>query len=81
MTRPVAELVQQAGITVDQLAVSSKVELRFLKLLLIGSYTASPSERERIAQALDVAIDDISWEHTVAVQHLRGNGPQTGRAT
>src|SRR5213594_2794030 len=34
-----------------------------------------------IAAALGISVDEISWGHAVPVQHLRGNGPQTGRAT
>ena len=34
-----------------------------------------------LAAALGVSTDDISWDHAVPVEHLRGNGPQTGRAT
>jgi hypothetical protein len=78
---PLAELIQAAGLTVDQLVDSSGLEKRVVKLLFAGSYTPSPSERQRIANALGVHVDAVAWGHTVAVQHLRGNGPQTGRAT
>jgi hypothetical protein len=79
--KPLAELLQEAGVTVDQLTDSSGLEKRVVKLLFAGSYTPSPSERKRIADALGVSIDAVAWGHTVPVQHLRGNGPQTGRAT
>lgn len=77
----VADMIEEAGITLDQLADSSKIDKRFLRLLLAGSYTPSPSERARIAEVLGASIDDIAWDHTIPVQHMRGNGPQTGRAT
>ena len=46
-----------------------------------GNYTPSPLQRERLAAALGVPIDEIAWEHAVPVHHLRGNGPQCGRST
>jgi transcriptional regulator with XRE-family HTH domain len=79
--KPLTDLIQETGLTLEQLVDSSGLEKRVVKLLLAGSYTPAPSERKRIAEALGVAVDDIAWGHTVQVQHLRGNGPQTGRAT
>ena len=76
-----AEVLGENGMSVEELVEASGMERRTVKLLLAGSYTPSPSERTRIAGALDVAVDEIAWGHTVPVQHLRGNGPQTGRAT
>ena len=76
-----AELLTEKGLSPEQLIEAANMEKRTVKLLLAGSYTPSPSERQRIAAALNVSIDDIAWGHTVPVQHLRGNGPQTGRAT
>ena len=75
------DLLTEQGVSADQLIDAAGVEPRVMKLLLAGSYTPSPAERQRIAKALGVAVDDIAWGHTVPVQHLRGNGPQTGRAT
>ena len=75
------DLLQENGMSVDQFVDAAGLEPRVAKLLLAGSYTPSPSERQRIAAALGVSIDDIAWGHTVPVQHLRGNGPQSGRST
>ena len=79
--KTVAEYLQLSGMTVEALEEAAGVERRVMKLLLAGSYTASPSERKRLAGVLGVRVEDIDWDHTVPVQHLRGNGPQTGRAT
>ena len=76
-----ADLLVENGMNVEQLVSASGLELRVVKLLMAGSYTPSPSERKRISGALGVSVDDIAWGHTVPVQHLRGNGPQSGRST
>jgi len=79
--KPLAEVLNEKGMSVAELVAGSGLEGRIVKLLLAGSYTPSPSERARIAGALNVSIDEIAWGHTVPVQHLRGNGPQSGRST
>jgi transcriptional regulator with XRE-family HTH domain len=79
--KPLADLLQEKGLEMSQLVEASGLETRVVKLLLAGSYTPSPGERKRIAEALDVPVEDIAWGHTIPVQYLRGNGPQSGRST
>jgi hypothetical protein len=79
--KTVAEHLEGTGLSVERLIEDSRIERRVIKLLLAGNYTPSPSERKRVAGALGVQVDDVEWGHAVPVQHLRGNGPQTGRAT
>jgi len=76
-----ADALADNGMSVAELVAASGLESRVVKLLLAGSYTPSPSERTRIAGALGVEVEEIAWGHTVPVQHLRGNGPQSGRST
>jgi hypothetical protein len=62
-------------------ATSAGLDAKLVKAIVSGNYTPSPFERRRLAAALGVSIEDVSWGHAVPVEHLRGNGPQTGRAT
>jgi hypothetical protein len=79
--KSLADLLQEQSLDIRQLVDSSGLETRVIKLLLAGSYTPSPGERKRIADALGVSVEDIAWGHTIPVQYLRGNGPQSGRST
>ena len=79
--KPIAHYMEEIGITIDQLIQSSGLDAKLVKAIVSGNYTPSPSDRKRLAGALGVSIEDVSWDHSVPVQHLRGNGPQTGRAT
>jgi hypothetical protein len=79
--KPISHYMEQSGLTTDQLIRVSGLESNVVKAIVSGNYTPSPSQRQRIAAALSVAIEDIAWGHTVPVQHLRGNGPQSGRST
>ena len=79
--KPIAHYLEEAGITVDQLVTRSGLDAQSVKAIVTGNYTPSPSQRERLATALGVSVDEISWGHSIPVQHLRGNGPQSGRST
>jgi hypothetical protein len=77
--KPLGRRLEEAGMSVDQLVVATKLEAKLVKAIASGNYTASPSERQRIAAALNLTVDDISWGHAVPVDHLWGHGPQFGR--
>lgn len=79
--KPLAHYMEENGISLDELVAASKLDAKLVQAIVSGNYTPSPSQRQRLAAALGVSIDDISWGHTVPVQHLRGNGPQSGRST
>jgi len=73
--------MEEAGISIGQLVIASGLDAKLVKAIVSGNYTPSPLHRQRLAAALGVSTDDISWGHAVAVEHLRGNGPQCGRST
>jgi len=79
--KPIAHYMEQAGLSVTQLAKATGLERRIVGAIVNGNYTPSPVQRQRVASALNVSSDDVAWGHAVPVQHLRGNGPQTGRPT
>jgi len=65
--------------SVDQLVAASKLEAKLVKAIVAGNYTPAPPERQRIAAALNLTVEDISWGHAVPVEHMWGHGPQFGR--
>jgi transcriptional regulator with XRE-family HTH domain len=79
--KPFARYMEEAGISVTQLVAATGLDAKLVAAIASGNYTPSPSQRERLAAALGVPKDDISWDHAIPVQYLRGNGPQTGRPT
>lgn len=79
--KPIAWHMEEAGITVAQLCTATGLDTKLVKAIVSGNYTPSPLQRQRLAAALDLSTDDISWDHAVPVEHLRGNGPQCGRST
>ena len=79
--KPLARHLEEAGLTVGQLAAAAGLNAKLVKSIATGNYTPSPAQRQRLAAALGVSIEDVSWGHAVPVEHLRGNGPQCGRST
>jgi len=73
--------MEAAGMSAAELATITGLDAKTVRAIANGNFTASPSQRERIAAALGIPKDEISWEHAIGVQHLRGNGSQTGRQT
>ena len=81
LMKPLAQYLEETGMSVDQLVAAAGLDAKLVKAIVTGNYTASPSQRQRLAAALGVSIDEIAWGHAVPVEHLRGNGPQSGRST
>ena len=79
--KPLAVYIEEKGTNVDQLVAASGLDARLVKAIVEGQYTPSPSQRQRLAAVVGVAVDEIDWGHSIPVQHLRGNGPQSGRST
>ncbi|MBK5290540.1 MAG: helix-turn-helix transcriptional regulator [Acidobacteriia bacterium] len=79
--KPIARCMEETGIGVAQLVKVSGLDRKLVEAIVGGNYIPSPSQRQRLAAALGVAMDEISWGHAVTVQHMRGNGPQAGRST
>jgi ribosome-binding protein aMBF1 (putative translation factor) len=73
--------MEETGISFGQLVTDAGLDAKVVKAIVSGNFTPSSSQRQRLAAALGVSTDDISWGHEVPVQHMRGNGPQCGRST
>ncbi len=74
-TRSVAELCVEQSIGVPELAEASGLDQQRTLAVALGRWTPSPKERSAIAQALGVAVDQITWGHKTPIQHIYGQGP------
>lgn len=73
--RTIEQLCVETGIDVRQLAERSNVDEQRVLAIVLGRWTPSPSERDRIAGAFGLTRDQIAWGHKTPVQHLYGQGP------
>lgn len=79
--KPITQYMEETGTSIEKLVAASGLEAKLVAAIVSGNYTPSPSQRQCLAEVLGVTKDEISWGHTVPVEHLRGNGPQAGRST
>jgi len=79
--KTLARYMEETGMSIEQLIAATKLDKKLVKAIVSGNYVPGPVERQRVAAAIGVPVEEISWDHAVPVEHLRGNGPQTGRAT
>ena len=64
-------LFEETGLSIEEIAERSQLEPERIEAIAVGRWTPSPFERERLASAFGVTIDDISWGHTMAPRVIR----------
>lgn len=74
-TKAVDEFCREQELTVRMLAEKAGMDEQRVLAIVLGRWTPSPSERDKIADALGVTRDDITWGHKTPIQHIYGHGP------
>ena len=75
MTISVAELCKQQQVTFEQLTERSGLEDTRVLAIVLGRWTPSPQERQKIARVFGVDVSEITWGHKTPIQHIYGHGP------
>jgi transcriptional regulator with XRE-family HTH domain len=78
--KSLADWMAARGVTLESVLSASRLDAKVVEAILHGRYTPSPQQRQRLAQALGVAPEEILWGHTTQVDHMYGHGPQFGRS-
>jgi transcriptional regulator with XRE-family HTH domain len=73
--RGVDQLCVERGIDVRQLAEKSGVDEQRVLAIVLGRWTPSPQERDRIAAVFGLTRDQVAWGHKTPIQHIYGHGP------
>ncbi len=71
----IEQLCVEHGIDARQLAERSGVDEQRVLAIVLGRWTPSPQERDRIAAAFGLNRDQVAWGHKTPIQHLYGQGP------
>ncbi len=69
--RTIDLLLDQLRMPVDELASRANLPIERVEAIALGRWTPSPSERQRVAAALGVRVDEISWGHTMDPRNVR----------
>lgn len=75
MAVSVWDLCEQQKISVAQLVEKTGLDDNRVTAIILGRWTPSPSERQKIAAAFNLTVDAVAWGHKTPVQHLYGHGP------
>jgi len=71
----VEDLCAQHGLDVKQLAEKSGLDEQRVLAIVLGRWTPSPTERDKIAAVFALTREQIVWGHKTPIQHIYGSGP------
>jgi transcriptional regulator with XRE-family HTH domain len=74
-TKSVQQLCEEKGIDYKELAVRSGLDEQRVLAIILGRWTPSPLERDKVAAVFGITRDQISWGHKTPIQHIYGSGP------
>jgi transcriptional regulator with XRE-family HTH domain len=69
--RTVEHLLEQTGLSVDEIADLAKLPVERVMAIAEGRWTPSPDDRERLAAAFGLPVTEISWGHTMNPRNIR----------
>lgn len=69
--KTIEHLLEITGITIDELAERSKLPRERIEAIGSGRWTPSPKDRARIAAALEVSVEEVSWGHSMAPRNIQ----------
>jgi hypothetical protein len=73
--RTVEELCREHQLDVKQLAVRAGLDEQRVLAIMLGRWTPSPAERDKVAGVFGLTRDQVSWGHKTPIQHIYGHGP------
>jgi len=75
INKSVDELCLEQRLDVKQLAEKAGLDEQRVLAIVLGRWTPSPAERDRIAAAFGLKREQITWGHKTPIQHIYGSGP------
>jgi transcriptional regulator with XRE-family HTH domain len=64
-------LFDESRLTIEDIAERAGMTPERVEAIAVGRWTPSPAERGKIAAAFGVAIEEISWGHTMDPRNIR----------
>jgi hypothetical protein len=71
----VDELCQRNNVSLADLVARTGLDEPRVAAIILGRWTPTPAERQKIASVFQVAVADIAWGHKTPIQHIYGQGP------
>jgi hypothetical protein len=73
--KSVDELCRQHQLVPKQLAEKAGLDEQRVLAIVLGRWTPSPAERDKVAAVFGLSRDQIAWGHKTPIQHIYGSGP------
>ena len=73
--KSVSDLCKLHQLTTAELAARADLDEQRVLAIVMGRWTPSPQERDKVAAVFDVSKDEIAWGHKTPIQHIYGQGP------
>ena len=64
-------LFEETGLTIEEIAKRTQLSKERIEAIAVGRWTPSPVERQRLAAAFGISIEEVSWGHTMAPRVVR----------
>ena len=64
-------LFEQADISIEDVAERSNLSVDRVEAIIVGRWTPSPQERQRIAGVFEASVDEIAWGHSIDPRNIR----------
>lgn len=74
-TKSISDLCVEHHLDAKMLAEKTGLEEGRVAAIILGRWTPSPAERDRIADVFGLKKDQITWGHKTPIQHIYGHGP------
>lgn len=73
--RNVGDLCTEHRLDIRQLAERTGLDEGRVLAIVLGRWTPSPSERDKMAAVFGLTREQIAWGHKTPIQHIYGSGP------
>jgi hypothetical protein len=69
--RTIEHLLETTGLPIEEIAARAGLSAARVAAIAEGRWTPSPAERVKIAAAFEIAVEEISWGHTMNPRNVR----------
>jgi hypothetical protein len=73
--KTVEELCLERGLSHRQVAEQAGLDEQRVLAIVLGRWTPSPTERDKVAAVFGLTREQIAWGHKTPIQHIYGSGP------
>ena len=74
-SKSVDELCREHNLDLKELTAKSGLDEQRVLAIVLGRWTPSPQERDKVAGVFGLTREQIAWGHKTPIQHIYGHGP------